>query len=168
MIEIGSRYGGKVLYTAENASDVRAALQEAIAARAYLAGAYLAGADLAGADLADANLAGANLARANLADAIWEQVASALATALQAMNDSGRHWIKGALVKPLADGSTAYCAVGSVQATSEGTVQVLALWLLGSVTAGAVENFNDFEGTTWDDIQAVFGVAIRNARRFAA
>jgi uncharacterized protein YjbI with pentapeptide repeats len=60
---------GRVLYTAEHAPDVRAAVVEATQARAYLAGAYLAGAYLAGADLAGAYLAGAYLARANLAGA---------------------------------------------------------------------------------------------------
>jgi len=75
---------GKVLYTAQDAADVRSALEAAVKSRAYLVGAYLvganladanlvganlAGADLAGANLAGANLAGANLAGADLADA---------------------------------------------------------------------------------------------------
>jgi len=71
MIEIRS-VNGAVLYTAQNADDIRTALQEAVKARANLAranlaDAYLADANLAGAYLADANLAYANLARANLA-----------------------------------------------------------------------------------------------------
>ena len=68
MIEIKS-VGGRVLYTAKDAKDVREAVQEAAKERADLAGANLARAYLAGADLAGANLAGANLARANLAGA---------------------------------------------------------------------------------------------------
>jgi len=46
-------------------------------------------------------------------------------------------------------------------------VQALALWLLGSVVASDIPAFNDFAGTTWEDVQAVFAVAIRNAERFA-
>ncbi len=78
--EIKARITGNVLFTAEIGDDieprfrVRAALEIAVKAGAYLADAYLAGAnladvDLAGAYLADANLAGANLAGANLAGA---------------------------------------------------------------------------------------------------
>jgi hypothetical protein len=51
---------GDDLYVAENAADVRTALEEATKKGANLAGAYLAGANLT-----RANLAGANLARAN-------------------------------------------------------------------------------------------------------
>ena len=78
MIEIKS-VGGRVLYTAKTAIDIRQAVEEAVKERANLAGAYLAdayladanlaGAYLAGADLAGANLAGAYLARADLAGA---------------------------------------------------------------------------------------------------
>jgi hypothetical protein len=66
MIEIKSRWDGKVLYTAENAQDVRAALVEAAGKRAYLQGAYLQGADLQGADLQGADLQGADLQGAYL------------------------------------------------------------------------------------------------------
>ena len=48
MIEIKHRLNGKVLYTAENAQDVRAALVEAASKRADLRGADLQGADLRG------------------------------------------------------------------------------------------------------------------------
>ena len=99
---------------------------------------------------------------------MWAQVAVKLEAALQAMNDNGRHWIKGALTRSLDDGSTAYCSVGSVQACSDGTVRPVALWLLASVAGGSVEAFNDHEKTTWDDVQAVFNVAVMHARRFAA
>ena len=68
MIEIKNR-DGRVLYTAENATDVRAAVVEAARAGADLAGANLGRADLAGADLAGADLAGADLAGADLAGA---------------------------------------------------------------------------------------------------
>ena len=89
MIEIKHRHGGRVLYTAEHAQDVSAAVREAVAAkidlrgadlrradlygadlrRADLYGANLYGADLYGADLHGANLHGANLGRANLGGA---------------------------------------------------------------------------------------------------
>ena len=69
---IKHRYTGAVLFEADipdgtpSGLVVRAALEQATKARAYLDGAYLAGAYLAGADLAGANLASANLAGANL------------------------------------------------------------------------------------------------------
>ena len=84
MIEIKSRWDGRILYTAESAQDVRAAVREAVASganlydanlsRANLCGANLRGANLRGAnlcdaDLYDANLSGANLSRANLSRA---------------------------------------------------------------------------------------------------
>ena len=53
-IEIKARFGGKVLYTAENAADVREALVAAVKERADLRGADLRGADLGGADLGGA------------------------------------------------------------------------------------------------------------------
>ncbi|KLO25874.1 hypothetical protein ABW16_21395 [Mycolicibacter heraklionensis] len=65
MIEIKT-VAGKVLYTAASASDVRAALVEAVKGRAYLGGAYLRGANLRDADLRDANLRGADLGGAYL------------------------------------------------------------------------------------------------------
>jgi hypothetical protein len=75
VIEIKS-VGGRVLYTAKDASDIRAALREAVASgadlyradlyRANLSGANLSGADLSGANLSGANLSGANLSRADL------------------------------------------------------------------------------------------------------
>ena len=63
--------GGRDLYVAESAGDVRAAVVEAVKARANLSGADLSGADLSGAnltraDLSRTNLYGANLSRANL------------------------------------------------------------------------------------------------------
>ena len=84
MIEIKSRWDGRILYTAESAQDVRAAVREAVASganlydanlsRANLCGANLRGANLRGAnlcdaDLYDANLSGANLSRADLSGA---------------------------------------------------------------------------------------------------
>jgi hypothetical protein len=65
---------GRVIYVAQDATNVREAVQEAVQARVNHAGANLAGADLAGANFTDANfestnLAGANLAGANLAGA---------------------------------------------------------------------------------------------------
>ena len=74
-VEIKHRWTGDFLYAAQIPADtpsgfhMRAALEKATAAGAYLAGAYLARADLAGANLARANLAGADLAGANLARA---------------------------------------------------------------------------------------------------
>lgn len=67
MIEIKSR-GGRVLYTAQSAADIRTALEEAVAARADLSSANLHSANLSLADLHSANLAGAkkfNPARIN-------------------------------------------------------------------------------------------------------
>ena len=66
MIEIKSRFDGRVLYTAETAQDVRAAVTQAVAAKTGLRGAYLDGADLDGANLDGANLYGAYLGGANL------------------------------------------------------------------------------------------------------
>ena len=68
MIEIKSR-DGRVLYTAQSAAAVRAALEEAVKASANLRDAYLGGANLRGAYLGGANLGGANLSDANLSDA---------------------------------------------------------------------------------------------------
>src|SRR5438128_1465927 len=58
MIEIRS-INGKVLYTAKDAIDVRAALEEARKVGANLEGANLEGANLEGANLEGANLEGA-------------------------------------------------------------------------------------------------------------
>ena len=69
MIEIKSRWDGRILYTAENAQDVRAAVREAVASRADLSRAYLRGAYLRSANLSDANLSGANLRSADLSGA---------------------------------------------------------------------------------------------------
>ena len=63
MIEI-RHLNGTVLYTAQYATNIRSAVEDAVRARADLTGA-----DLARASLADADLAGADLARASLADA---------------------------------------------------------------------------------------------------
>ena len=60
MIQIKS-IGGRVLYTAETATDVRQAVTEAVAQRADLQGAYLQGAYLQGAYLQRAYLQGAYL-----------------------------------------------------------------------------------------------------------
>ena len=65
-IEIKRWTDGAVLYTAEHAQDVRAAVREAVAKRAYLQGADLRGADLQRADLQGAYLRGAYLQRADL------------------------------------------------------------------------------------------------------
>ena len=59
---------GTVIYESE-ASDVRAALVEAVAQRVVLGGAYLRGADLGGADLGGAYLGGAYLGGAYLGGA---------------------------------------------------------------------------------------------------
>ena len=61
--------GGRDLYVAESAGDVRAAVVEAVKVGANLARADLYGADLTGADLYSANLTGADLSGANLAGA---------------------------------------------------------------------------------------------------
>ena len=68
------RWDGHVLYKAEGASDVRAALQEAVEEGANLHwadlyGANLRGANLCGADLREADLRGANLRGADLREA---------------------------------------------------------------------------------------------------
>ena len=74
MIEITHRTNGTVLYTAQSAADVRAAVLEAAKAKADLSGANLRGADLSGADLRwanlrEADLRGADLSGANLREA---------------------------------------------------------------------------------------------------
>ena len=66
MIEIKHRHGGRVLYTAEHAQTVRAAVCGAVAAKIDMDGADLRGADLYGADLCGADLYGADLYGANL------------------------------------------------------------------------------------------------------
>jgi uncharacterized protein YjbI with pentapeptide repeats len=194
MIEIKS-ISGTTLYVAKDAKTARAALEAAVADGAYLTranlvganlaganlvganlaganlvGANLAGANLDGANLAGANLVGANLAGANLDGAIWVGVANILRTAIVSMNDSGRHWIQGTERELLEDGSTAYCSIGSVnaQATAPATARTIAIWLLNSVAAGSIVDFNDASSTTWEDVQAVFAVAIKHADRFAA
>jgi uncharacterized protein YjbI with pentapeptide repeats len=68
-IEIKARFGGRVLYTAESAADVRAAVLEAVGKDAYLGGADLRGADLGGAYLGGAYLGGADLRGAYLGGA---------------------------------------------------------------------------------------------------
>ena len=149
-------------------------LQGADLRGAYLQGADLQGADLRGAylrgaDLRGAYLQGAYLRGADLRGAVWLEVAAKLEEALQAMNDGGRHWIKGSLTHTLDDGSAAYCSIGSIEkCADDGTVRALALWLLGSVAGGDIAAFNDYDGTTWDDIQAVFGVAVMHAKRLGA
>ncbi|RIU40384.1 pentapeptide repeat-containing protein [Mycobacteroides abscessus] len=65
MIEIKS-VGGRVLYTAQSAADVRGAVIEALSRGANLWEADLRGANLRGANLRGANLRGANLWEANL------------------------------------------------------------------------------------------------------
>ena len=65
MIEIKSR-DGQVLYTAQSATDVRAALEEAARADADLRGANLRGANLSDANLSDADLRDAYLSDADL------------------------------------------------------------------------------------------------------
>ena len=69
MIEIKSRWDGRILYTAESAQDVRAAVREAVASGANLYDANLSRANLCGANLRGANLRGANLCDADLYDA---------------------------------------------------------------------------------------------------
>ncbi len=136
---------------------------------ANLCGADLGGANLREADLGGANLSGADLRGADLRKADWTKVAQVLRLSLAAMNDSGRHWIKGELSRSLNDGTTAYCSIGSIEATSEdATIRAIALWLLDSVCAGGVATFNDYGNTTWEDIQAVFAIAIKHAERFAS
>ena len=68
-IEIKHRWSGKVLYTAENAQDVRRAVEEARERDANLRDANLRGADLRDANLRGADLRGANLRGADLWDA---------------------------------------------------------------------------------------------------
>jgi uncharacterized protein YjbI with pentapeptide repeats len=69
VIKIKSRWDGKALYTAQNAADVRTALEEAVKSRAVLRGAVLSRADLSGADLRGAVLSRADLSGADLSGA---------------------------------------------------------------------------------------------------
>ncbi len=64
-IEI-KNYGGGVLYTSEDACDVREALVEAVKSGAVLHRADLRNADLSGVGLRDADLGGADLSAARL------------------------------------------------------------------------------------------------------
>ena len=66
MIEIRSRFDGRVLYAAETAQDVRAAVMQAVAAKPNLYGADLFGASLCAADLREADLREADLREADL------------------------------------------------------------------------------------------------------
>ena len=66
MIEIKSWRNGKVLYTAENATDVKTALEEAAKAKADLRSANLGYANLGYANLGSADLRSADLGSANL------------------------------------------------------------------------------------------------------
>ena len=61
MIEIKHRFNGSVLYTAENAQDVRTAVEEAAKANADLRSANLGSADLRSANLRSADLGYADL-----------------------------------------------------------------------------------------------------------
>ncbi len=168
MIEI-KHINGKVLYVAQDAKVVREAVEKAVSEGANLRGANLEGAYLGGAYLEGAYLGGAYLEGAYLGGALWKQVAVLLRSAILSMNDSGRHWIKGAERRATEDGSLAYCSIGGVKAQeSDGTTLAIALWLLGSVCAGDITRFNDDPATTWEDVQAVFAVAIRHAERLGA
>ena len=69
MIEITHRTNGTVLYTAQSAADVRAAVLEAAKAKADLRGANLSGANLSGANLSEADLRWADLRGADLSGA---------------------------------------------------------------------------------------------------
>ena len=79
MIEIKNSEG-IVLYASETASDLRAAVVEAVGKKANLRGANLGGANLRGANLRGANLRGANLRGANLrgANLCWADLRGAL------------------------------------------------------------------------------------------
>ena len=66
MIEIKHRHTGAVLYTAQNAQDVRAAVREAVAAKADLRGSDLRWSDLSGSDLSGSDLSGSDLSGSNL------------------------------------------------------------------------------------------------------
>jgi hypothetical protein len=70
VIEIKNWIDGKVLYAAQNASDVRTALEEAVKSGAVLSDADLSGADLRGAVLRGADLRGAVLRGADLRGAV--------------------------------------------------------------------------------------------------
>lgn len=37
-----------------------------------------------------------------------------LRKAIELMNDGGKHWTRGAYIKPLSDGSNSYCALGAI------------------------------------------------------
>ena len=66
MIEIKHRHTGAVLYTAQNAQDVRAAVREAVAAKADLRWSDLSGSDLSGSDLSGSDLSGSDLRGSDL------------------------------------------------------------------------------------------------------
>ena len=66
MIEIRSRSDGRVLYAAETAQDVRAAVVQAVASESNLRESDLSGANLSRANLRESDLYGANLRESNL------------------------------------------------------------------------------------------------------
>jgi hypothetical protein len=70
VIEIKSWVNGKVLYTAESATDVKTAVEDAVLSGAVLRGAVLSNADLSGAVLRGAVLSNADLRNAVLRGAV--------------------------------------------------------------------------------------------------
>lgn len=53
-----------------------------------------------------------------------EEVSRALLAAVELMNDTGRHWIRGHFRARNADGETAYCAIGGIREVTKGNAQL--------------------------------------------
>lgn len=116
-----------------------------------------------------------------------EEVARTLDKAVELMNDSGKHWIKGRYVsdEPMDDGRPGYCSVGAIEAATRQlpdlaeldysarvSVQFAAVKALATAYGRDPEtwfdhnqvviNWNDRSDTTWDKIVKRFERAKRH------
>ena len=129
MFEIVNRYTHALLYKSETATNVKAAIIEAVKEGAYLRGAYLEGADLRGADLEDAYLRVAYLRGAYLRGADLRGAKGLLSKGTNPLHIGGsRHWIivredgyvtVGCIHRPLVWWESEYARVGKVEGYNE-------------------------------------------------
>lgn len=116
-----------------------------------------------------------------------------LRTAIELMNDGGKHWTRGAYRQALPDGSMSYCAVGAVaeslgwdqpdmdpmlNALFSELLRTLGeepqfLWMIGRsngppkmvVDAREIISFNDTPGRTWTEVKSLFESTIERLER---